>query len=273
MTAPRRAAAFATVVFAAWLANAAPALAWARDDANDPDCAAETAFNAGDYANAVRLGRAIDSAESRTMAAWAELVEGEFLAPPNERMAKFQAAEADARRAIELAPADPDGHIARAVALGFIGRREGGLAAHVAGRAAAARREIDVALALAPGNPWAHALLGGWNLEIVSDGGAVAAWIYGATVEQGIAAYARARALDPANGQIAYQYALELLALGDDARRSEAARLLDGIAARPPADALGVLIRDRAAAIAAALAARDETALSDLLRNELGNRR
>lgn len=232
---------------------------------------ARRAFRDGDFARATQLGRSDGTAQGIALAAGAELVEGKFLASGPRRLIDYQRAERDARRALALDAGAVEGHLALVIALGFIGRQEGSVEALFKRRAGEALEHIRLALALAPGNPWAHALLGGWNLEIVYHAGLVARPLYGATVADGMAAYAAAFALDPEDSQIAYQYAIELLALGGDTRRDAAARVLSEIVRRQPADAVGRLVRGRALAVSSALAGDDEARLAGLLRDELGD--
>ena len=160
------------------------------------------------------------------MAARATLAEGDFNGTPATRRKLFIAAEADARRAIARDPQDPEGHLYLALALGFLGRVDGTLVAHFAGYADEARKEIDTALALDPQSAWAHALDGGWNLEISRDGGLIGEQMYGASPEKGIAAFRKALSLKPDNAAIAYQFALQLLAMGGAAHRAEAYHVL-----------------------------------------------
>jgi hypothetical protein len=235
--------------------------------------AAGAAFRLGDYARAVQLGRTAGSAKGSALAAWSELVEGNFLAPPSERLQEFKQAEGDARQALAFDGSEIEGHLALALALGFIGRMEGGVEAHLEGIADEARQHIDVALTLAPGDAWANALLGGWNLEIVNDGGTVGQLLYGATVEHGVAAYRRALQLDPSNSQIAYQFALDLLALGGDANRRSARGLLSDIVKRDGRDPIEGMVTVRAARFLAVLDARGEAQLATLLRDQLGGGR
>lgn len=233
---------------------------------------ADAAFRQGDYPRAVDLGRRAGTARGSAVAAWAGLVEGEFFAPPSERSSDIRQAEQEARRALAFDDQNVDGHLALVVALGFIGREEGGLAAHFDGIATEAREHIDQALALAPSSPWANALLGGWNLEIVYDGGSLGEQVYGASLEQGVDAYAKALSLDPGNAQIAYQYAVELLALKSLAHRQTAHGLLAGIVTHPPEDSLSALIRGRAQAVLDAFDRHDEAQLAKLVRQELRGR-
>lgn len=219
---------------------------------------------------AAELARAAGGAEGAALAARAELVHGDYLAPVSERYQNFIRAEADARRAIALDPGNPEGHLCLALALGLISREKGSVAAHFAGYAKEARYHIDYALRLAPGSAWGDALLGGWNLEIVRAGGLVGSLFYGASVEAGMAAYARAFARDPANIPIAYQYAVQLVALGGAQRRAEAMRRLAAGLEREPADAFSRLVRMRAARLMWALQSRNEADVQAITRIEFG---
>lgn len=224
----------------------------------------------GEFREAASLARELRTSEGMALAARAELAEGDFLAPRSSRRSDFEHAARDAREAVALDPQNPEGHLYLALALGFLGRLDGSVVAHFAGYAEEAREHIDQALALAPMNPWANALLGGWNLEIVRNGGAIGESLYGASVEKGIAAYRHALALDPGNAAIAYQYALQLVALGGDSRRAEARRALAGVLESDPNDASKILAHRRNEQLRFALDMRDEARLRGILRDRLG---
>ena len=233
--------------------------------------AARRAFAEGAFVQAAELAHTAGGAEGAALAARAELVYGDYLAPVSERYQNFIRAEADARRAIALAPGDPEGHLCLALALGLISREKGSLVAHFAGYAKEARLHIDLARRLAPGSAWGEALLGGWNLEIVRAGGIVGSLFYGASLEAGMAAYARAFARDPVNVSIAYQYAVQIVALGETPHRAEATRRLAVSLDRDvPADALARLAHERAMRLMGALQARDDAAVRAIMRAELG---
>ncbi|MES1989325.1 MAG: hypothetical protein V4441_00035 [Pseudomonadota bacterium] len=232
--------------------------------------AAHAAFTSGDFIAAARLARDEDNADAFALAARAELVQGDFIAAPKDRYALFVDAEADARRAVALAPDKADGHLYLALALGFIGRLDGYIAAHFAGLAHDARSHIDRALVLEPDNAWGHALDGGWNLEIVRGGGIIGETIYGASFDKGVAAYRRALELEPGNAAIAYQFALQLLGANAFSYRDEAYRAL--VHALKPKDenAAEKLARGRAQRLKLALDMRDTLALKAILREGLG---
>lgn len=231
---------------------------------------ARAAFEEGDFAEAASLARDAATAEGAALAARAALAEGDFVAPPSARRTAFEQAEKDARAAIALDPQNPEGHLYLALALGFLGRMDGSLAAHIAGYAEEARAHIDRALALDPDSAWAHALSGGWNLEIVRDGGMLGETLYGASLDKGVAAYRRALELEEGNTAIAYQYALQLLALGGPMRRAEAQQALAASLKPKPEDAVERLARRRAQRLKLALDTHDDMALKTILRDQLG---
>ncbi len=223
----------------------------------------------GEFREAAQMARALGTSEGMALAARAELAEGDYLASRSSRRDEFERAARDAREAIALDPQNPDGHLYLAVALGFLGRIDGSIVAHFAGYAEEARDHIDRALAIQPANPWANALLGGWNLEIVRDGGSIGESLYGASLEKGVSAYEHALALDAGNVAIAYQYALQLAALGGN-HRVEARRVLVSALFSRPNDASEILAYRRAEALMSAFDMHDEARLRGILRDRLG---
>ncbi|NIJ42887.1 tetratricopeptide (TPR) repeat protein [Parvibaculum indicum] len=215
---------------------------------------ARAAFDDGAFSRAAAAAREVGTAEGYTLAAHAEMARGDLIEPKGKaRLECYRTALADARKALASAPDDPDAHLVLAIALGFVARGEGGLEAHMQGLGEEARKHIDIALKLAPDNPWAHAALGGWNLQIAYAGGSIGEAIYGASVKAGRRAYEDALRLDPKNTAIAYQYAVQLLGLDGDAHRRRAAELLDRVVAHRPVNALERLLRQSAESLKQAL--------------------
>jgi len=227
-------------------------------------------FENGDFARAAAEARQCDAPGAEALAARAALSEGDFHGTPATRRKIFLEGEADARRAIARDPRDPEGHLYLALALGFLGRVDGTLVAHFAGYADEARKEIDEALKLDPQSAWAHALDGGWNLEISRDGGLLGEQIYGASPEKGIAAFRKALALQPGNAAIAYQFALQLLALGGATYRAEALRVLVHSLEPEDGNAVQRLARQRVRRLKLALDTHDDIAMKFILREALG---
>lgn len=245
------------------LTLAFPAVASERFEAALDACAR------GEFREAAQMARGLGTSEGMALAARAVLAEGDYLAPRSSRRAAFEQAAQHARDAVALDPRNPEGHLYLAVALGFLGRIDGSIVAHFAGYADEARDHIDRALAIAPANPWANALLGGWHLEIVRNGGLLGESLYGASFEKGISAYKRALTLDAGNAAIAYQYALQLAAFGGR-HRVEARRVLAHALRSRPNDASEILAYRRAEALMSVLDRRDEARLHGILRDRLG---
>lgn len=254
----------ALLLFAALLA-AAPAFALDRGLAD-----AQAAFDSGAFGRAALLARKLHTGAGDALASRAEMVRGDFMSTGPARLAHFEAALRDGRHAVAREPDRPEAHLAVAVALGLVARREGSMAAHFRGMAKEARAHIDRALALNPDNAWAHAALGGWHLEIAYAGGPLGKIVYGASAEAGIAAYERALALDPANMSIAWQYAFQLAGFGSRERIARASELIGGIVARRPRTALETLLRDAALELKQALDRRDMAAVSRIVALRLG---
>jgi tetratricopeptide (TPR) repeat protein len=255
----------AAILLCAALLCVAPAVALDRDLA-----AAQAAFDSGAFGRAALLARKVQTGEGDALASRAEMVRGDFISTGEARLAHFEAALRDGRRAVARAPDRPEAHLAVAVALGLVARREGSMAAHFGGMASEARNHIDRALALNPDNAWAHAALGGWHLEIAYEGGPLGSVVYGASAEAGIAAYEQALVLDPANMSIAWQYAFQLAGFGGPDRLARASELIGGIVEREPHTALETLLRDAALELKQALDSRDTAAVSRIVALRLG---
>jgi hypothetical protein len=124
-----------------------------------------------------------------------------------------------------------------------------------------AKDELDAALAIDAKDPWALGALGGWNVEIVRTGGdTLASWLYGATVDQGLAAFAAAFRIAPDNLAVRYQYALSLSGYDADRFGQQIKDAFARIAKLKPATAYETLSKTRAAELSALLAKSDRAA-------------
>lgn len=161
-----------------------------------------------------------------------------------------------AETALARAPASADARVQLAAALGMRGRRVGMATALGENIPMRGRTLVDEAIARAPRNAWAYAMLGGWHLEVVRRGGALGAAAFGASVEDGIAACDRARTLAPQDAMVAIHYGLALLGLqpGRYARRVRG--LFDAAAACRARDAFETHLQREAARINAVLVRR-----------------
>jgi len=232
---------------------------------------ARAIFASGDFPRAAEEARSTKSAEGLALAARAGLVHADLVATPQDRLKFIEQAEEDARAAIAIAPDFAEGHLQLAVALGFKARMEGRLTAHAEGYADEARAHLEYVAVREPDNPWMHALLGGWHLEISEVGGFLGRAIYGAKVEEGIEAYDQALILKPDDLVIVYQCALQLAALGDEPLRSRAMTLLQRARLPENPDALETLTFERMRILKDALATDNDTMIEQVVRAQKGD--
>jgi tetratricopeptide (TPR) repeat protein len=232
--------------------------------------AARATFEQGDFVGAAEEARATETAEGLAFAARALLVHADLVARGDDRLPLIERAEEDARAAIALAPEYAEGHLQLAVALGFKARLEGRLTAHAAGYADEARAHLDYVAAREPDNPWLHALLGGWHLEISEVGGFLGRTIYGAEIDAGVDAYDQALSLKPDDLLIVYQCALQLAALGDEPLITRARALLQQATLPEDPDALDRLIFERISELKEALASNNAVIIDAVVRTQKG---
>jgi tetratricopeptide (TPR) repeat protein len=220
-------------------------LARASDD-TVPGVATQ-AYEAGRYADAARIAAAAETAPALAFAARA-LIADAITRPDGLCADCLRQAETLAKRASAIDPRNVEAHLQEAVALGFLGRSMGVFAARRQGLAERVREQLDKALAIDPGNPWAKASLGAWNLEIVSHAGSLLAnLLYGAKESVGLELYRSALRELPEEALLHYQFALTLLALDQDGMKAEARQALERARGVSRQDALTTFTRERAA--------------------------
>jgi tetratricopeptide (TPR) repeat protein len=213
----------------------------------DAPSLAYQAFKDGRFEDAIKLGSAGSSADDLSIAAAALMAKGRFYLTGDERIMALNQAQALARRAIRLEPGHVRAHMVLAVALGAASREMGLWDAYFSNNAEVGRREIDQCLSLSGESARARALVGEWHLEVVRRGGAhFAQMIYGADIDQGIAAFEQAMAASPDDPIIPAEFGLALIALGDDAYLPRAAQALNQALSIAPRDAYEKLTLDQA---------------------------
>lgn len=222
-----------------------PAQVCAADDARD-------VYARGDFLAAATQAEAEGGSDNLALAARALLAEAVTGAPRNLD-ALLTRAEKNARGALAADASNTDARLQLAVAIGMKGRRASVAEAMRRGYAREGKTLVRAALRAQPREAWAHALEGGWNLEIVRRGGSVGASYFGASVPAGRAAFERARALAPDDALIAYQYAVALLELDPRRNTAEAAKLLEIAGTCRAGDAFEQRVQARARDVAAAL--------------------
>jgi hypothetical protein len=226
---------------------------------------AESAFNAGQFAQAAALAGALHTADGDALVARAELVLAAYLAPPAERNGHLSEAETAARRALERNPDHVEAMLHLVIALGYRARQLSPLAAHSAGYGREAKALIARALILAPDDPWTHGIAGGWNGELVTAaGGFLAKLFYGASRQRMTAAFARAMTLAPGNPAIRVEYAKVLLRLDAERHAEEARALLASASALHPANAFEGLLQAQGARLLSAMDHGDAALLAAL---------
>ena len=226
-------------------------------------------YVAGKYQDAENAGLAQADAAGLALAARSALAAEMMRETPCLECLKR--AEDEARRAIALDPKMPDGHIYLSVALGYEARIVGLISARLNDYPEQAKANLDAALAADPGNDWALAALGGWNIEIVRGGGTtLARWLYGASVAEGLADFAKAFASAPDNLVLRYQYALSLGGFDLQTYRSQIEDSLLRATAAKPASAYETFAQDRARELLDALKANDTKTFARLVRKDQG---
>ena len=202
-------------------------------------------YRMGDYQGAVRIGEAANNGPGLAVAARAAFAEANLRDTPC--LSCLQQVEALARRSIMLDMSHPDAFVYLAAALGYESRIIGYVRATVEHYPEMAKQAIDHALADDPNDAWSLAALGGWNMEIVRNGGSfIARTLYGARADQGEDAFRRAFAADPGNLVIRLQYVLSAAAFDLNHYRNEIAGQLAAIAMTQPRTVYESAMKQRA---------------------------
>ncbi len=205
----------------------------------------EALFKAGCFMEAMALGERLGAAPelaaaqragTLALAARAGLAAA-MVDPLNAKAPSWiDEAEGLAARAVETDADSVEGHLQRAIALGLQARASDPVEALRGGYAEKAREHIDLALGLAPDEPYAIAVDGAWHLEVVMGaGGFAASMMFGADAEDGLARFEEARRAPGASLMIDVQYAVAALVYSPR-QTGEAARaaLADALAKPAP---------------------------------------
>lgn len=228
------------------------------------------AFHAGQFTKSAQIAEAEASAPSLAFAARALIAEaitrsGGFCLPC------LSEAEALAQQAIALDARNVEGHLQRAIAMGFRGRVIGVVQARSEDLPEKAHDSLTTALELDPHSAWAQASLGAWNLEIVHHAGPVLAAIsYGATKSRGLSLYREALAQNSSNVVLHVHFALTILALDQESFHDEAQTALAAALSVPTRDSLALHSQNQARDLQRALQSEDPEALASLVRRFQG---
>ena len=245
------------VVFLAFSLTAAAA----PDDDRVSASGARALYQAGDWRGAEQRAASASDAASKTLAAQAvlaRLMAGELADEPRgDKRAAARRAQSHARSALNMDPDYAPAHLRLAAAIGYEARYRSSISAAMARLPQRGRSHIETALALDPSDPWAHAMLGAWHLEVARQGGE---GMFGADIETGLAAYRRAVAMDGSQPAIPYHFALALIAADPNAHGEEALSLLNQALGLPADTAFDEAAHDLAVSLKAALEADPEQA-------------
>lgn len=203
----------------------------------EPPDAALRLYAAGNYLAAADIADDLETAASLSFAARALMAQCATSPGQRDVDAWLDRAEQTARDALALDPRSVDARLQLALVYGVRGRRADLAEAFAHRYAPRGRALINEAVALAPRNARAHALLGAWHLEVLRRGGRMGAVTYGASLSTGIAEFDRAMALAPDDPMIPLHYAVALLELNAPQNADRAAGLLRRAAALEPRDA------------------------------------
>ena len=199
----------------------------------------------GQYDEAMREGAASGTAAGLAIASRAAMADAMMRREPCLECLKR--GEDFARRAIAADGTMADGHVWLAAALGYEARIVGLVRARLKNDPAEAKQSLDEAMRLQPGNAYALAALGGWNVEVVRVGGKfLANKLYGASLEQGMALFDRAARAAPRNVAVRYQIALSLAGLGAPATRERMESELEAAIQATPETAYEKFVQTRA---------------------------
>ncbi len=219
----------------------------------DPPRSALQLYAAGNFVAAADVAQREPNSSSLAFAARALLAACVTTRDPARIEPLIDRAEEAAQAALTLDPESVEARLQYAVALGVRGRRASipeAMRHRYAGRG---RDLIEEALERAPNDPWAHALMGGWHLEVLRRGGRSGAMLYGARLADGIIEFERARALAPHDPLITLQYAMALIELDAEAHEDRARNLFAAAARMRARDALEVRAQAQGARVARAL--------------------
>lgn len=237
-----------------------------------PARAAETPYAlyaAGKYEAAMKAGAAQNDTQGFTVAARAALADATTRDAPCLDCLKH--AEAYARQAVAADARAPEANTFLAVSLGYEARIVGPVFARLHNYPDEAKERLDKALADDPKNVWALGALGGWNIEIVRTGGAyLGNWIYGATEDKGLEAFAQAFRSAPDNLSVRYQYGLSLSGYDADRFQSQILDAFARVGRLTPQTAYERIAQARAAELAALWKKGDRAAFDARVRKYQG---
>jgi hypothetical protein len=141
---------------------------------------------------------------------------------------------------------------------------------HATRAATEAKDQLDIALKDDPRHAYAMAAMGGWNIEVVKEGGAIAAALFGAGEKDGLSWFDRAAAAAPGNVAVRYQIGLSLSGYKPDRFRDRIKQEFDATIHGAPQTAYEKAMQARATEMLALLNGGDIRALAAKVREFQG---
>lgn len=207
---------------------------------------ARTEYAEGRFVEAADRAQGLDTSEGYALASNALAIYGYYIAPDNEKESVFRRAVELARMAIMLDAANPEAHLQLAHAMGRRAQVTGVLEALHEGYAGKVRDAIQEALRLAPDMAAAHMSFAAWHSGVISNGGLIAALLYGASEDEALAHFERAVELAPEEKVVLLEYAFGLLSLDEEEYGGKARNLLKRATSLPQKDAHDRIIHRKA---------------------------
>ena len=224
--------------------------------ASPASAAAVDEFRAGNWAAAVRDGRAENSLESLVLAGRAQLSIAGYQTDSKDRaLALVAAAEKDFDTALARAPGSVDAQLQKAIAIAYRAQLTRGIAL-----AKETRRRFETIRTAHPGNSLVWGALGGWHGGAVATVGSfLAGTALGAKKTEMERCYAQALKLAPGLPSTRVFFAITLLDL-DASNANRAAGLLKGLDNLPAQDGFEAMVKRQGLELAAVLIKGDAAA-------------
>lgn len=224
--------------------------------ASPASAAAIDEFRAGDWAGAVREGRAENTVDSLILAGRAQLsIAGYQTTDKARALGLVAAAEADFDKALAREPANVTAQLQKAVAIAYRAQLTRGI-----GLAKDVRRRFEAIRTAHPDNSLVWGALGGWHGGAVATVGSfLAGTALGAKKSEMERNYAQALKLAPGLPSTRVFFAITLLDLDED-NAKRAAGLLKGLETLTVTDGFEAMLKRQGLELAAVLAKGDATA-------------
>lgn len=210
-------------------------------------------FRAGDWAAAVRDGRAENTVDSLILSGRAQLAIAGYQTTDKARaLAIVAAAEKDFDTALARAPGSVDAQLQKAIAIAYRAQLTRGI-----GLAKDTRRRFEAIRTAHPDNSLVWGALGGWHGGAVATVGSfLAGTALGAKKSEMEHCYAQALKLAPSLPSTRVFFAITLLDL-DASNAARAAGLLKGLENLPAQDGFEAMLKRQGLELAAVLAKGD----------------